>query len=62
MNLRNLSYLLSERQNHKADCANFCGLLRKAEIYLQSTVNTRFKKGGGSPLRSSFNRNVYYFK
>ena len=21
------------RQNHKEDCANFCGLLRKAELY-----------------------------
>ena len=26
-------HLLSKRQNHKADCANFCGLLRKAELY-----------------------------
>ena len=25
--------LLSKRQNHKDDCANFCGLLRKAELY-----------------------------
>ena len=25
--------LLSKCQNHKADCANFCGLLRKAELY-----------------------------
>ena len=24
---------LSKRQNHKADCANICGLLRKAELY-----------------------------
>ena len=24
--------LLSKCQNHKADCANFCGLLRKAEL------------------------------
>ena len=25
--------LLSKRQNHEEDCANFCGLLRKAELY-----------------------------
>ena len=24
---------ISKRQNHKDDCANFCGLLRKAELY-----------------------------
>ena len=28
-----LMVLLSKRQNHKADCANFGGLLRKAELY-----------------------------
>ena len=27
-------YLLSKRQNHKADCANFCSLLIKAELYV----------------------------
>ena len=27
------SNLLSKCQNHKADCANFCGLLIKAELY-----------------------------
>ena len=26
-------YLFSKRQNHKEDGANFCGLLRKAELY-----------------------------
>ena len=26
--------LLSKCQNHEAECANFCGLLRKAELYL----------------------------
>ena len=26
--------LLSKCQNHKDDCTNFCGLLRKAELYL----------------------------
>ena len=26
--------LLSKCQNHKTDCANFCGLLRKAELYI----------------------------
>ena len=29
----NLPHLLSKRQNHKEDFANFCGLLRKAELY-----------------------------
>ena len=28
--------LLSKRQNHKDDCAHFCGLLRKAELYCES--------------------------
>ena len=27
-------YLNSKRQNHEEDCTNFCGLLRKAELYL----------------------------
>ena len=27
-------HLLSKRPNHKDDCANFCGLFRKAELYL----------------------------
>ena len=26
-------HLLSKHQNHEEDCANFCGLLRKAELY-----------------------------
>ena len=26
--------LLSKFQNHKADCAHFCGFLRKAELYI----------------------------
>ena len=25
---------VSKRQNHKVDCTNFCGLLRKAELYV----------------------------
>ena len=28
--------LLSKCQNHEDDCANFCGLLRKAELYVDS--------------------------
>ena len=27
--------ILSKGQNHRADCANICGLLRKAELYYQ---------------------------
>ena len=34
-NLPNCPYLLNKRQNHKHDCANFCGILRKAELYNQ---------------------------
>ena len=30
--LQKLEYL-SKCQNNKADCTNFCGLLRKAEVY-----------------------------
>ena len=32
--------LLSKCPNHEKDCANFCGLLRKAELYVidQSTL------------------------
>ena len=26
-------YLNSKRQNHEEDCTNFCGLLRRAELY-----------------------------
>ena len=26
-------HLLNKRQNHEEDCANFCGLLRKAKLY-----------------------------
>ena len=27
-------YLILKRQNHEEDCANFCGLLKKAELYI----------------------------
>ena len=27
-------HLLSKRQNHEEECSNFCGLLRKAELYV----------------------------
>ena len=36
--------LLSKRQNHKDDCANFCGLLIKAELYLLTTKLSRWQK------------------
>ena len=32
---------LSKRPNHEEDCANFCGLLRKAELYIEEY---QFKK------------------
>ena len=32
--------LLSKCQNHKDDCANFWGLLKKAELYIQSHFKT----------------------
>ena len=31
--------LPSKRQNHEEDCANFCGLLRKAELYKPKAVS-----------------------
>ena len=34
-------YLLNKRQNHKEDGANFCGLLRKAELYSSILVSTQ---------------------
>ena len=33
--------VLSKRQNHKQDGANFCGLLRKAEVYLSKQTQNR---------------------
>ena len=33
VNVKSLRHLLNKHQNHKADCANFCGLPRKAELY-----------------------------
>ena len=34
--------LLNEKkQKNKADCANFCGLLRKAELYRTKIVNCK---------------------
>ena len=32
--------LLSKWQNHKADFTNFCGLLRKVELYLKTSTNS----------------------
>ena len=32
--------LLSKCQNHKEDGANFCGFLRKAELYRQQNLNS----------------------
>ena len=29
----------SKRQNHKDDCPNFCGLLRKAALYLSMLID-----------------------
>jgi hypothetical protein len=37
--------VLSKCQNHKADCANFCDLLRKAELYYVTTSQTKEKTG-----------------
>ena len=39
-NLPNLHLLemSKPRQNHKEDCSNFCGLLRKAELYVHILV------------------------
>jgi hypothetical protein len=31
--------VLSKHQNHEEDSANFCGLLRKAELYLDKVDN-----------------------
>ena len=34
--MRNLPHgLVNKCQNHEDDCANFCSLLRKAELYIQ---------------------------
>ena len=32
---------ISKRHNHKDECANFCGLLRKAELYVPFQVSTK---------------------
>ena len=33
----------SKRQNHEEDYANFCGLLRKAELYNEATSRTAMR-------------------
>ena len=38
--LKSLADLLSKPQNHEGNCANFCGLLRKAELYRASKLCT----------------------
>ena len=46
-NLRNPSHgldvYLSKRPNHEEDCANFCGLVRKAELYTSSVIKSSDK-------------------
>ena len=37
-------YLCSKRQNHKADCTNFCGFLRKAELYKPQLLSLKLNK------------------
>ena len=37
-----LLVLIFKRQNHKADCSNFCGLLRKAEFYIDRDLISTF--------------------
>ena len=34
--------LISRRQNHEKDCSNFCGLLRKAELYLRQVRHSGY--------------------
>ena len=33
-------FYLSKCQNFKDDCTNFCGLLRKAELYMKKSSRT----------------------
>ena len=46
--------LLSKHQNHKEDCAHFCGFLRKAELYK--------KKVNLHPFLSTFIKKILYFR
>ena len=39
-------HLLSKLQNHEDDCANFCGLLRKTELYVQNIFTVAFLPSG----------------
>ena len=36
---QNISTLLNRCPNHEEDCANFCGLLRNAELYQSPLVS-----------------------
>ena len=45
MNFQEIEVLgISKRQNHKEDGANFCGLLRKAELYRWTIFKSSNKK------------------